>query len=53
MTERSPDEKDRLNKINNYIQLIKKQFECPICIDFFDSPVITNCQHAFCKYSQF
>ncbi|CAF0901176.1 unnamed protein product [Brachionus calyciflorus] len=42
-------EKKQIDKLSSTIHLVKKSFECTICMDFFDDPVITNCQHAFCK----
>lgn len=39
----------KLEKIRSLIDLFRKGFECTICIDYYVEPVITNCQHTFCK----
>ncbi|XP_078501882.1 E3 ubiquitin-protein ligase TRIM39-like [Lissotriton helveticus] len=31
------------------ILTLKEEFTCPICLDYFDDPVITVCGHNFCQ----
>lgn len=42
-------DKQKFDRIRSYVNLIRKSFECSICIDYYVEPVITNCQHTFCK----
>ena len=33
----------------NDVQQIAKELKCVICFDLFDDPVVTPCNHCFCK----
>ncbi|XP_043940396.1 E3 ubiquitin-protein ligase TRIM39-like isoform X2 [Protopterus annectens] len=31
------------------LELLKREASCPVCLDFFNDPVMTDCGHNFCK----
>lgn len=46
---------DKVNKpwisflTESEIEFLEQDLECSICLDIYKDPVITNCQHIFCK----
>ncbi|GAW82788.1 zinc finger protein [Plasmodium gonderi] len=36
--------------LENFIQSLKRELTCPICLDYFYLPVTMNCGHTFCRY---
>ncbi|KJP88261.1 hypothetical protein AK88_02042 [Plasmodium fragile] len=36
--------------VESFIQCLKRELTCPICLDYFYLPVTMNCGHTFCRY---
>ncbi|XP_063259950.1 breast cancer type 1 susceptibility protein isoform X1 [Prinia subflava] len=42
-----------IGQVQNVLSAMRKNLECPICLDVVQEPVSTKCDHIFCRFCMF
>ncbi|NXF34495.1 BRCA1 protein, partial [Nyctibius bracteatus] len=42
-----------IGDVQNVLSAMRKNLECPICLDVVEEPVSTKCDHIFCRFCMF